>query len=70
VEDERTGARESYNLLLADSADFEDGSVSMGSPIGRALLGKGVGETAILKLPASVRRLKVIELQTIHQQVG
>ena len=68
VEDERTGARESYNLLLADSADFEDGSVSMGSPIGRALLGKAVGETAILKLPASVRRLKVIELQTIHQQ--
>jgi transcription elongation factor GreA len=40
----------------------------MGSPIGRALLGKGVGETAILKLPTSVRRLKVIELQTIHQQ--
>ncbi len=68
VEDERTGARETYNLLLADSAEFEDGSVSMGSPIGRALLGKGVGETAILKLPASVRRLKVIELQTIHQQ--
>jgi transcription elongation factor GreA len=68
VEDERTGARETYNLLLADSAEFEDGSVSMGSPIGRALLGKGVGETAILKLPASVRRLKVVELQTIHQQ--
>ena len=68
VEDERTGTRESYNLLLADSADFEDGSVSMGSPIGRALLGKSVGETAILKLPASVRRLRVVELQTIHQQ--
>ena len=68
VEDERTGAREAFSLLLADSADFEDGSVSMGSPIGRALLGKGVGETAILKLPASVRRLKVLELQTIHQQ--
>jgi transcription elongation factor GreA len=68
VQDERSGERESYNLLLADSADFEDGSVSMGSPIGRALLGKAVGETAILKLPTSVRRLKVVELQTIHQQ--
>ena len=68
VEDERTGSRETYNMLLADSADFEDGSVSMGSPIGRALLGKGLGETAVLKLPASVRRLKVVELQTIHQQ--
>ena len=68
VEDERSGTRETYNLLLGDSVELEDGHVSMGSPIGRALLGKTIGETAILKLPASVRRLKVIELQTIHQQ--
>jgi transcription elongation factor GreA len=67
VEDERSGARETYNLLLADSVEMEDNHVSMGSPIGRALLGKAVGETAILKLPASVRRLKVVELKTIHE---
>ena len=67
VEDERTGARERYSLLIGDSVELEDGHVSMGSPIGKALLGKGVGETAILKLPASVRRLKVVELRTIHQ---
>jgi transcription elongation factor GreA len=69
VEDERSGERETYNLLVADSTEMEDNHVSMGSPIGRALLGKAVGETAILKLPTSVRRLKVVELLTIHQQV-
>ena len=68
VEDERSGTRETYNLLVADSVEMEDNHVSMGSPIGRALLGKSVGETAILKLPTSVRRLRVVELQTIHQQ--
>jgi transcription elongation factor GreA len=68
VEDERTGVREDYSLLIADSVELEDGHVSMGSPIGKALLGKGVGETAILKLPASVRRLKVVSLLTIHDQ--
>lgn len=68
VEDERTGAREDYSLLIGDSVELEDGHVSMGSPIGKALLGKSVGETAILKLPASVRRLKVVRLQTIHEQ--
>jgi transcription elongation factor GreA len=68
VEDERSGARETYNLLVADSVEMEDNHVSMGSPIGRALLGKSVGETAVLKLPTSVRRLRVVELQTIHQQ--
>ena len=33
----------------------------MGSPIGKSLLGKSIGEIAILKLPASTRRLKVVE---------
>ena len=40
----------------------------MGSPIGRALQGKGVGETALLKLPAKLRRLTITELQTIHDR--
>lgn len=65
VEDERTGAREQYNLVFGD-VDFEEGHVSMSSPIGRALVGKSVGDTAILKLPTMVRRLKVVEIKTIH----
>lgn len=65
VEDERTGAREQYNLVFGD-VDFEEGHVSMSSPIGRALVGKAVGDTAILKLPTAVRRLKVVNIRTIH----
>jgi transcription elongation factor GreA len=68
VEDERTSARESYTLMFGDQVEFEEGHVSMGSPIGKALLGKSIGETAILKLPTSVRRLRVVELVTIHEQ--
>ena len=66
VEDEN-GSREKYNLVFGDSVEFEDGHVSMSSPIGLALVGKGVGDTTILKLPAMVRRLKIISLKTIHQ---
>lgn len=65
VEDEKTGAREQYNLVFGD-VDFEEGHVSMSSPIGRALVGKSVGEMAILKLPTTIRRLKVVEIKTIH----
>jgi transcription elongation factor GreA len=68
VEDERTGARETYSLVFGDAVEFEEGHVSMGSPIGRALVGKGVGDLVVLKLPAATRRLKIVELQTIHQQ--
>jgi transcription elongation GreA/GreB family factor len=66
VEDEN-GEREKYSLVFGDSVEFEEGHVSMSSPIGLALVGKGVGDTTILKLPSMVRRLKIISLKTIHQ---
>jgi transcription elongation factor GreA len=66
VQDEKTGERESYNLVFGDSVEFEEGHVSMSSPIGKTLVGRSVGETVVLKLPAMTRRLKIIELKTIH----
>jgi transcription elongation factor GreA len=68
VEDEKTSKRETYSLVFGDAVEFEEGHVSMASPIGKSLVGKGVGDLVILKLPTVTRRLKIIELQTIHQQ--
>jgi len=67
VKDEATGQKESYSLVFGDSVEFEDGHVSMSSPIGLSLVGKAVGDTTILKLPASTRKLKIVELRTIHE---
>jgi transcription elongation factor GreA len=69
VEDEK-GLRENYSLVFGDSVEFEDGHVSMSSPIGKTLVGKGVGETVLLKLPASTRKLKIVELKTIHDGIA
>jgi transcription elongation factor GreA len=66
VEDEKTGERENYSLVFGDSVEFEEGHVSMSSPIGKTLVGRSVGESVVLKLPAMTRRLKIIELRTIH----
>ena len=55
-----------FRTVVGDSVEFEEGHVSMGSPIGRALVGKGVGDDIILKLPAMTRRLRIVELTTIH----
>jgi transcription elongation factor GreA len=68
VTDQKSGLVETYDLVFGDALEFEEGQVTMSSPIGRALLGKKVGEIAYLKLPAMVRQLKVTELQTIHDQ--
>lgn len=67
VKDEKTGLKEVYHLVFGDAVEFEEGHVTMSSPIGRALLGKKVGEIAYLKLPTMMRQLKVTELKTIHQ---
>src|SRR5207253_58794 len=57
VQDEKTGERESYSLVFGDSVEFEEGHVSMSSPFGKTLVGRSVGETVVLKLPAMTRRL-------------
>ncbi|HJR63352.1 MAG TPA: GreA/GreB family elongation factor [Gemmatimonadaceae bacterium] len=69
VEDQHTKATEIYHLVFGDALEFEDGHVSMGSPIGRALVGREVGEEITLKLPSVTRRLRIVELQTIHSNV-
>ena len=68
VKEEKSGLEETYHLVFGDAVEFEDGHVTMSSPIGRALLGKKVGEVVLLKLPTMLRHLKVTELRTIHEK--
>lgn len=68
VQDEATGTKETYSLVFGDAVEYEDGHVSMSSVIGKALVGRSVGETVVLKLPAATRRLKIADLKTIHDK--
>ena len=69
VEDQATKRKENFELVFGDSVEFDEKQVSMSSPIGKALVGKCVGDIAILKLPTLTRRLKVVELKTIHDPI-
>lgn len=69
VEDQATKVRENYHMIFGDAEDFDEGQVTMSSPIGRALLGKKLGEVTLLKLPAMTRKMKIIELTTIHEKL-
>ena len=68
VEDQDDKSREKYHMIFGDAEDFDEGQVTMSSPIGRALLGKKVGEFASLRLPERNRRLKIVKLTTIHDR--
>jgi transcription elongation factor GreA len=57
-----------YKLVTSEEADASQGLISTTSPIGRALLGRRVGDEVKVQTPAGVRELEVIRLRTIHEE--
>jgi len=55
-----------YQLLTSEEADVAQGRISTTSPIGKALLGKQVGDTVKVMIPGGVREMEITKLVTIH----
>ena len=69
VEDQATKKKESYELVVPDSMDFDNPEhISIASPLGRAMVEKKKGDLIAVQLPAGIRKLKIVELLTFHQQ--
>ncbi len=51
-----------YQLLGPDDADYETGSISIHSPIGRSILGRSIGDKVTVKIPRGDRNLEVIDI--------
>lgn len=51
-----------YTLVSPVEADMANGKISTASPVGKAMLGKAVGEEATATVPAGELRLKVLEI--------
>ena len=59
-----------YNLVTTEEADPANGNISTTSPIGRALLGKEVGDEVKVQSPGGVKDLEILKLTTIHDIVS
>jgi transcription elongation factor GreA len=59
-----------YNLVTSEEADAANGKISTTSPIGRALLGKEVGDEVKVTSPGGVKDLEILKLTTIHDVDG
>jgi len=55
-----------YTLVTSEEADAANGKISTTSPIGRALLGKEVGDVARVQSPGGVKEMEILKLTTIH----
>ena len=54
---------EMYQIVGSAEADPTRGRISNESPVGRALLGKRVGEEVQVKIPDGLRHLKITEIR-------
>ena len=70
VLDLETNDTDTYVVVLAEMMDIDAGHISLASPLGRALGGRKVGDEVSLRLPTATRRLRVMDLVTIHQSEG
>lgn len=62
VLNKKTKKEITYILVSPVEADMANGRISTASPVGRAILGKGVGEIAVATVPAGDLELKVLEI--------
>lgn len=57
-----------YKLVTVEEVDVAKGLISTSSPIGRALLGKKVGDEVKVNTPAGIREYEVVRLTTIYEE--
>ncbi len=68
VYDNSKNAEVEYKLVTSEESDVTAGKISTSSPIGRALLNKRVGDSAIVVTPNGHREMEILNLTTIHDQ--
>ena len=62
VKDLQSDKQQRYTLVGQDEADLKNGKISVQSPVGRALIGKRVGDILEVQTPAMVAEYEVLNI--------
>ncbi|MCS7203050.1 MAG: transcription elongation factor GreA [Thermodesulfovibrio sp.] len=62
VVDVDTGEEKIFHLVGQEEADVKNGKISITSPVGKALIGKEVGEQVTIKAPARVINYEILSI--------
>ncbi len=62
VKDAQNGTEQRYTLVGQDEGDLKNGKISVQSPVGRALIGKRVGDTCEVQTPAKKVEYEVLNI--------
>ena len=62
VKNKANGTQMEYTLVAQSEADLKSGKISVDSPIGKGLLGKKVGDIAIITVPNGSIELEIVSI--------
>ena len=63
VEDLAYGDEEEFTLVGAGEEDYDAGKILVTSPFGQGLVGKKVGQTAEIEVPAGTQKFKILKIE-------
>ncbi len=58
----KLGKEVTYTIVSSAEADFKKGKISTSAPIGRALLGRKVGDIVEVKVPAGIMKFEILKI--------
>jgi transcription elongation factor GreA len=58
----KNNAEVKYQLVAEEEANLASGKISVKSPIGKGLLGKKVGDLAVMNVPAGEMKFEILEI--------
>jgi transcription elongation factor GreA len=67
--DEEKDEEVTYRLVTPEESDPQAGLISTTSPVGKSLMGKQVGDEAVVRTPAGARNFEIRELRTLHDDL-
>ncbi len=62
IKNKENGASFSYTIVSEEEADLKAGKISINSPIASGLLGKKVGDSAVIRVPAGKMKFQVLDI--------
>ena len=68
VEDLDEGESQVFEIVFPEEVNAAAGQISLGSPLGRALLNKQVGDEVEVQTPRGKRSYQITELVTMHEK--
>ena len=67
IQDVEEGFEEEYSIVGSTEANSLENKISNESPVGKSLIGKAVGEEAVVMTPAGEFKYKVLEIRKTTQ---